>query len=88
MKSQGKINLLWVLPVPLKDLRSSFTSLQHCAPLGGPLLSSLATPPIFFSVTPSKLSKENAHFLCTEQSSLLLGLVVPQYNITIQKRLT
>lgn len=67
------------------DLKSSFYALQYCAPLGGPLLSSLDTPPVFFSITPSKLSKENAHFLFAEQSSPLLCLVVPKY-ITIQKR--
>lgn len=67
-----------------EQLHCSTTS---CAPLGGPLLSGFATPPLFFSVTLSKLSKENAHFLCAKQRSLLLCLVVPQYNITTQKRL-
>lgn len=37
--------------------------------------------PFIFVVTPSKLSKENAHFLCAEQ----LCLIAPQH-ITIQKR--
>lgn len=46
------------------DPWGSLTTLQQCSPLGGLLISSLATPPLFFSITPPKLSKENAHFLC------------------------
>ena len=40
----------------------------------------------FFSLS-SELSKENAHFLCSEQRPLLLFPIVPQYNTTNQKRL-
>lgn len=67
------------------DLRSSFTALQHCAPLGGPPFQPRHTP-FIFSLTLSRLSKDNAHFLCAKQRSLLLCLLAPQCNITIQER--
>lgn len=68
-------------PLPLNPISKAASTLYNIVPLGGPLFSCLATPPSFFSITPSKLSKENAHFLFAEQCSLLLCLVVPKYNM-------
>lgn len=47
VKSQGNIYLPCVLSFSSEsDL--THAALQHCAPLGGPLLPGYATPPLFF----------------------------------------
>lgn len=54
--SPGAASPLYNIWVPLLVVLS-FLALPH------------PPPPLYFSVTPSKLSKESAHFLCAEQSS-------------------
>lgn len=67
------------LELDLSSLAAASPLYTIVAPLGGPLFSRLATPPLFWSLTP-KVSRVNAYFLSSAQSSLLPWLV------TIQKK--
>lgn len=84
LKKSKKVTLTSVTSSE-SDLWISLTTRQHCAPLGGPFLSSLATPllfsqllhPNFPRVTPISSMKNRAPFCSASQSH--------KY-ITIQKK--